>query len=105
MQSFEIIKGQGGVRKAGSQDGGSGMVFYLPTANMSALSDEQKRCVVAAASDVDAIYPKDSANKDVLLIGYHLSEVFRINQSAKVFVCVIASSGDADLSEVTSVQD
>ena len=105
MQSFEIIKGQGGVRKAGSQDGVSGMVFYLPTANMSALSDEQKRCVVAAASDVDAIYPKDSANKDVLLIGYHLSEVFRINQSAKVFVQVVASSGEADLSEVTSVQD
>lgn len=107
MQSFEILKGQGGVPKIlAGKDHVCGMVFYLPQAKHALLTTAQKECVLGAASDVEGVYPKTSTNADVAMMRYHLSEVFRMNAGAKVWVkCIASGTGDAaDLAEVATVQ-
>lgn len=109
MQSFEIIKGRGGVPKAlNGRDHVCGMVFFVPTASYGTLKANQKQCVVGSKEDVETIFPEGDTNNDAKVMRYHLMEIYRMNGGAKVWVkAEEMEEGDttSDLEKVKAVQE
>lgn len=107
MNSFEIIKGQGGIgRQMSGKDHVCGLLVFMPE------TDAQRHTEVVAFgayNDCEDAYGEESGIGYKVLL-YQLSEIFRINSGAKVWV-KIASAGsespydDADLSLVKSLQE
>ena len=112
MQSFEIIKGQGGVPKElAGRDHICGLLFFLPTSTEQ--TDDRVRSFGSYAEAKSAYGIRSELTTDVgtayKVVLYHIKELFRMQPAAKVWV-KIESCGeespydDADLTLVKDLQ-
>lgn len=106
MQSFEIIKGQGGVPKdLEGRDHICGMLFFLPDDQLNQVSGSMVRAFASYEDAFAAYGAQTGAGFKVAL--YHIKELFRMQPAAKVWV-KIASCGSAspyDDADLTLVKD
>ena len=108
MQSFEIIRGQGGVPKdLAGRDHICGMLFFLPDDQLNQVSGSMVRAFASYEDAFAAYGAQAGAGFKVAL--YHIKELFRIQPAAKVWVkfasCGESSPyGDSDLKAVKDLQ-
>ena len=113
MQSFEIIKGQGGVPKElAGRDHICGLLFYLPETQASQVTEVKSfgsyaEAETAYKSLADAESEGTPTGFGYKVVLYQIKELFRLQPAAKVWV-KIASCGSAspyDDADLTLVKD
>lgn len=107
MNSFEIIKGNGGVgRQLSGRDHVCGLLAFVPE-DEAALHTDTK--AFGSVEECEAEFGQETATGYKVLL-YQMSEVFRLESGAKVWVKVASAGsatpyGDADLSLVKDLQE
>ncbi len=89
MNGITIIKSNGGVAKSlPGEDHYSGLMMYLANANLpSGFSTTDRIKVISTVAAAEALgITSDSANLEIKMLHYHLSECFRVNPSIVLHV-------------------
>lgn len=107
MAKITFVKGQGGLnRRLPGEDHISSMIFYA-TVVIAAFATEKIHEInqLLDAEDL-GIVNTDGTSTDIQIIHYHISEFYRINPGAKLFVAIYDEPAGANtFAEVETVQN
>ena len=99
--SIKITRKNGGIKPlAANNDGLSGLVCYVPTADIPAVMTEVKK--ISTLEEAEALGFSDDKQTYKGVIYYHLREAFRLNPSLVVYLGVY-SNENIDYSKIKEV--